>query len=256
MQTFIIWIPSVICLMIHLPQVYGAAPSNSDNDEDPMEVDAHGSRKKVRARRVLGDRIHPPSNRPMPLQSRREIQPTTTHAASGKRKWEMQSSDLPQAKKLMQFKGDGTCGAVLTSDTEVDEDGIEIRVETCHLLFTEYAAVSYTTQTEKKSGETSRIVDVVCGEKLYIVEDGRIDAILMGEDMYDVGRDDPTKDFNNRAFGMGCLDIFHEVQRTLLPGSPVRDVLERDECTKIITQICNAYQSAADAPMQATQSRV
>ncbi|KAF4708607.1 hypothetical protein FOZ63_026708 [Perkinsus olseni] len=149
MQTFIIWIPSVICLMIHLPQVYGAAPSNSDNDEDPMEVDAHGSRKKVRARR-----------------SRREIQPTTTHAASGKRKWEMQSSDLPQAKKLMQFKGDGTCGAVLTSDTEVDEDGIEIRVETCHLLFTEYAAVSYTTQTEKKSGETSRIVDVVCGENV------------------------------------------------------------------------------------------
>ncbi|KAF4699232.1 hypothetical protein FOZ63_018345 [Perkinsus olseni] len=27
MQTFIIWIASVICLMIHIPQVYGAAAS-------------------------------------------------------------------------------------------------------------------------------------------------------------------------------------------------------------------------------------
>ncbi|KAF4680506.1 hypothetical protein FOZ60_013436 [Perkinsus olseni] len=39
MQTFIIWIASVICLMIHIPQVYGATPFNSDNDEDPMEAD-------------------------------------------------------------------------------------------------------------------------------------------------------------------------------------------------------------------------
>ncbi|KAF4699690.1 hypothetical protein FOZ63_014713, partial [Perkinsus olseni] len=228
----------------------------SDNNEDPMEVDAHGSRKKVRARRVLGHRIHPPSNRPMPLQSRREIQPTTTHAANGKRKWEMQNSDLPQAKRFLQSRKDGTCGALSRSDSEVDEDGTEIRVETCDLVFTEYAAVSYATQTEKESGETSRIVDVVCGEKSYIVEDGRIDAILTGEDMYDVGRDDPAKDFNNRAFGMRCLDIFHEVQRTLLPGSPIRDVLERDECTNMITQICNVYQSAVDAPMQPTQTRL
>ncbi|KAF4750504.1 hypothetical protein FOZ63_020348 [Perkinsus olseni] len=189
--------------MIHIPQVYGATPFNSDNDEDPMEADAHGSRKKVRARR-----------------SRRADPPTAaSHATSGKRKWEMQSPDPPQAKKLMASREDGTCRAVLTNEVWVDEERNEIHAPTCRLQFTEDGAVEYSTETKQESGETSRVVGVTCGEKSYMVADGRIDAILMGEDMYDVGRDDPAGDFNNRAFGLGCLDIFHEIQRTLQPGS-------------------------------------
>ncbi|KAF4659425.1 hypothetical protein FOZ61_004735 [Perkinsus olseni] len=153
MQTFIIWIASVICLMIHIPQVYGATAFNSDNDEDTMEVDAHGSRKKVRARR-----------------SRREIQPTTTHhAASGKRTWEMQSPDPPQAKKLMASREDGTCRAVLTNEVGVNEEGNAIRAQTCSLQFTEHGAVEYSTETEQESGEPSRVVGVTCGEKSYMV---------------------------------------------------------------------------------------
>ncbi|KAF4719194.1 hypothetical protein FOZ62_008983, partial [Perkinsus olseni] len=53
MQTFIIWIASVICLMIHIPQVYGATPFNSDKDEDPMEASKDVCR--VVEERVGGD---------------------------------------------------------------------------------------------------------------------------------------------------------------------------------------------------------
>ncbi|KAF4690420.1 hypothetical protein FOZ60_017374 [Perkinsus olseni] len=134
MPTFIIWIASVICLMIHIPQVYGATPFNSDNNEDPMEVDAHGSRKNVRARR-----------------SRREFQPTTAHAANGKRKWEMQNLDLPQAKKLMQSKG-------------AEEYSTSPRVAV--RMFTDHARVRYSVEIEKQTGIISRVVGVSCGESV------------------------------------------------------------------------------------------
>ncbi|KAF4710819.1 hypothetical protein FOZ63_012429, partial [Perkinsus olseni] len=145
--------------------------------------------------------------------SRRGIPPTTTHAANGKRKWEMQNSDLPQAKKLMQSKGDGTCGAAVTTDVE----------------FTEHARVRYSTEIEKQTGIISRVVGVSCGERSYIMEDGHVEKILTEGHLYNVYHDDPGKDFNSRAFGMSCSDIFYELQRIILPESPIRDVLERED---------------------------
>ncbi|KAF4743698.1 hypothetical protein FOZ62_011258, partial [Perkinsus olseni] len=146
--------------------------------------------------------------------SRRGIPPTTTHAANGKRKWEMQNSDLPQAKKLMQSKG-------------AEEYSTSPRVAV--RMFTEHARVRYSTEIEKQTGIISRVVGVSCGERSYIMEDGHVEKILTEGHLYNVYHDDPGKDFNSRAFGMSCSDIFYELQRIILPESPIRDVLERED---------------------------
>ncbi|KAF4708602.1 hypothetical protein FOZ63_026703 [Perkinsus olseni] len=279
MQTFIIWIASVICLMIRIPQVYGATAFNSDNDEDPMEADDGPYAG-------LGKRRRNPNTRPlvkavMNQQHKRrtaEQEMPISIAPSFKRKRESMDEEMPQAKRLMADTEDGECKAETEYFNALKGT---YRAKLCRIENSGDPLLVY--HTEENDGSYSYL-GLGCGRvEYYIDEDGisevQIDGasyivdiadpfrdfhqkafqmtdnddgvkgIMMNGDLYDSKLPDPRTDSTTRAFGMPCREIFRDLQREIL-GLQAGDVLEKEKCTKIITSICETYEHAVGEPVK------
>ncbi|KAF4659436.1 hypothetical protein FOZ61_004746 [Perkinsus olseni] len=164
MQTFIIWIPSVICLMIHIPQVYGATAFNSDNDEDPMEADDGPLTGSDKHHGRGGQQIaaHGYSPPPAASSSTRKRKSDELYGTEAKKR--MLTSNLFSA--LLPSRMDG-CGAALETDVEFTSasSGEETRVNMCLLPFTTSAGLAYTTNPEGQGLPRTMIVS--CDDEQY-----------------------------------------------------------------------------------------
>ncbi|KAF4708606.1 hypothetical protein FOZ63_026707 [Perkinsus olseni] len=161
MQTFIIWIASVICLMIHIPQVYGATPFNSDNNEDPMEADdgPFTDSHKHHARGGQQIAAHGYSSPPAASPSTRKRKSHEPYGTEAKKR--MLTSNL--FSTLLASRMD-RCGAALRTDVEfTPTSGEETSVNMC--LIPTSAGLAYTTNNEGQG--LLRTMIVSCDDEQY-----------------------------------------------------------------------------------------
>ncbi|KAF4708604.1 hypothetical protein FOZ63_026705 [Perkinsus olseni] len=218
MQTFIIWIASVICLMIHIPQVYGATAFNSDNDEDPMEADdaAGGPTSKRRQVAISGGRKRPARLQPSPLGKR-------------KREHTLDSDSEPDSET--DSDSDEDEGVCKTSEDKFEDD--DSFGTTCDLKSTPSYALGYTMETEKGSGEKNNVLTVFCGPSVYSIADGYIQEITIAGVDQDVMIKDPLRIFNRRAF-----------------EDEVVEEGDMNMCSEIMKRVCGEYESVATPYLQ------
>ncbi|KAF4659435.1 hypothetical protein FOZ61_004745 [Perkinsus olseni] len=142
MQTFIIWIASVICLMIHIPQVYGATAFNSDNDEDPMEA----------------SKVQPiePRRSPETFPARRRLQ---TNSFSLRRQQRSSHLEMPIERRSPPSD---VCRVV-----EERVGGDDSSAVICSLRDTKMNSLRYTNLELAGSHRVDQIVSAVCDDKTF-----------------------------------------------------------------------------------------
>ncbi|KAF4708484.1 hypothetical protein FOZ63_026701 [Perkinsus olseni] len=236
MQTFIIWIPSVICLMIHIPQVYGAAPFNSDNDEDPMEADdgPYGG---------LGKRRRNPNTRPLlkAVMNQQHKRRSTDQgmpisiAPSFKRKRESMDEDTLQANKRVANTEGGECKA----ETEHVISG-ESRAKLCKIENNGDPQLAYGDDDRRFSS-----LGLACGQVEYYIDGYGISGVDIDDEYYFVAIPDPLKDIHQKAFQMTeCSEVFKLLQSELMKRVP-RDSISGELCDAMKTEMCRTYKNAA-----------
>ncbi|KAF4680378.1 hypothetical protein FOZ60_013583 [Perkinsus olseni] len=197
MQTFIIWIASVICLMIHIPPGYGAAAFNSDNDEDPMEASEVQPMK--------------PRRGPETFPARKRLQ---TNSFSLRKQQQGSHQEMPIERRS---PSSDVCRVV-----EERVGGDDSSAVMCSLRDTRMNSLRYTNLKLAGSHRVDQTVSVVCDDKTYWITDGHIQEIDTGGVDYSLYLTDPLLWFNRRASKMSCSSIFRALQTEVLErGSAV-----------------------------------
>ncbi|KAF4679827.1 hypothetical protein FOZ63_003957 [Perkinsus olseni] len=258
MQTFIIWIASVICLMIHIPQVYGATPFNSDKDEDPMEADDAVGGPTSKRRVILRARRRQQTGGQLPLPSRQQ----GSRSVGRKRPARLQPSPLGKRKRERALDSDSEPDSESDSDSD-EEQGVcktsgdkfeddESFGATCALKRTLSYALGYMMETEKESGEKNNVLTVFCGPSVYSIADGYIQEITIAGVDRDVMIQDPLKRFNRKAFKATCSDVFKGLQKKILGKDEVVEEGDMSMCSEIMKRVCGEYESVARPYLQPT----
>ncbi|KAF4676967.1 hypothetical protein FOZ62_005473, partial [Perkinsus olseni] len=222
MQTFIIWIPSVICLMIHIPQVYGATAFNSDNNEDPMEA----------------SKVQPiePRRGPETSPARKRLQ---TNSSSLRK--QQQGSNLEMPIESRSPSSD-VCRVV-----EERVGGDDSSAVMCSLRDTKMNSLRYTNLKLTGSHRADLTVSVVCDDKTFWINDGHIQEIDIGGVDYSLYLTDPLLLFNRRASKMSCSSIFRALQTEVLERRSPVDEGDMTLCDEIMSKVCSMHQSFAKA---------
>ncbi|KAF4680383.1 hypothetical protein FOZ60_013588 [Perkinsus olseni] len=241
MQTFMIYIASVICLMIHKPQVYGATPFNSDNDEDPMEADDAPYTG-------LGKRRRNPNTRPlvkavMNQQHKRrkadQEMPISIGPSFKRKRESLDVEDTPQAKKLMADTEDGECEAATEHFNALAGT---YRTKLCKIENSGDPLLVY--HTEENDGSYSHL-GLGCGKVEYYIDKEGISEVEIDGATYIVDISDPFRDFHQKAFQTTeCSQIFELLQSELVKRVP-RDSISGELCDAMKTEMCRTYKNAA-----------
>ncbi|KAF4680508.1 hypothetical protein FOZ60_013438 [Perkinsus olseni] len=220
MQTFIIWIASVICLMIHIPQVYGTTPFNSDNDEDPMEA----------------SEVQPikPRRGPETSPARKRLQ---TNSFSLRK--QQQGSHLETPIERRSPSSD-VCKVV-----EERVGGDDSSAVMCSLRDTKMNSLRYTNLKLAGSHRVDQIVSVVCDDKTYWITAGHVQEVGIGGVDYSLYLTDPLLLFNRRASKMSCSSIFRALQTEVLERRSAVDEGDMTLCDEIMSKVCSMHQFVA-----------
>ncbi|KAF4659429.1 hypothetical protein FOZ61_004739 [Perkinsus olseni] len=222
--------------MIHIPQVYGATPFNSDNDEDPMEADDGPYAG-------LGKRRRNPDTRPIlkaalnqeHKRRRADQEMSIPIALSSKRKRESMDEDTLQANKRVANTEDGECKA----ETEHVISG-ESRVKLCKIVNNGDPQLVYGDDDRKFSS-----LGLACGKVEYYIDEYGISGVDIDDEYYFVTIPDPLKDIHQKAFQMTeCSEVFKLLQSELMKRVR-RDSISGELCHEMRRKMCQAYSSAA-----------